>query len=450
MTSSRHYAEEELADYAFAPTTFKEKAEVEAHLAGCLDCRERLSFIEKIDGALRDTVAWEISDDIRSEIAPTPSGTLQARARAIDDERAQARTDLEPLLVSPKKFRSADVDQDARFRTAGAVAVLYESAKELQERQPQFALLVADAAVVIASKLATARELRSMLHLGRAYLERGRTQFVIGRYKDAEESLDKAEQAYDRDDNTTGWDLATVWLIRANICVESERLFQGRLLATAAARQFRIFGDTALYLNAQLLLASVLFMEGDYRASAEAAEEIIRQSRARGDTVILARALQNCGEAYLLLREYEAAVPHYLEAYAIWDELGLEAERIRTNWSLATVDTETGQLENGIRRLDETYRWFEALGIVNDAALARMQLGEALLRAGRPETVPDLLREVVRSFASEGMLRNARIALAYLQEAIEQNRVSADVIRHVRTYIEQLPFQPNAQFVPLQ
>jgi tetratricopeptide (TPR) repeat protein len=450
MTPSGHYAEEELAEYAFSPTTFKEKAELEAHLAGCPDCGERLAFIEKIDGALRDTVSWEISDDIRSEIAPAPLGTLQTRARVMDDERAQARTQLAPFLGSPKKFRGAYVDRDPRFQTAGAVAVLYDSAKEFQEKQPQFALLVANAAVVIANKLAMSGGLRSMLHLGRAYLERGRTQFVIGRYKDAEESLDKAEHAYDRDDNTTGWDLATVWLVRANIYVESERFSEGRVLATAAAREFRIFGDTALYLNAQLLLASVLFMEGDHRASAKAAEEIIQRSRVRGDTVLLARALQNCGEAYLLLREYEKAVPYYLEAYAIWDELGLEAERIRTNWSLATVETETGELENGIRRLDETYRAFEAVGVVNDGALARMQLSEALLRAGRPETVPDLLRDVVVTFASEGMQRNARIALAYLHDAVEQKRVSADLIKHVRAYIEQLPFQPNAQFVTLQ
>ncbi|MFL6246482.1 MAG: tetratricopeptide repeat protein [Thermoanaerobaculia bacterium] len=337
-----------------------------------------------------------------------------------------------------------------KFQTTGAVTVLYEYAKELQEKQPKFALLIADTAVAIASKLAAAGGLRSMLHLGRAYLEQGRTLFVIGRYKDAEASLDQAERAYDQDDNTTGWDLATVWLIRANIFVESERFFEGRLLATAAARQFRIFGDTALYLNAQLLLASVLFMEGDYRASAQASEEIVQQSRVRGDTVLLGRALQNCGEAYLLLREFDRAVPHYLEAYAIWDELGLETERIRTNWSLATVDTETGQLESGIRRLDETYRAFETLGVVNDAALARMQLGEALLRAGRPETVPELLRNVVVSFASDGMMRNARIALAYLQDAIDQNWASPELIRHVRAYIEQLPLRPTTRFVPLQ
>lgn len=452
MTShTRHYTEEELGDYAFAPATFKEREELEAHLAVCSDCRERLIFVEKIDDALRDTIPWEISEDIRSKAAPNPPETLQARAQVIDDERALARSQLAPFLASPRQFRSAHVERDAKFRTAGAIAVLYESAKELQEKQPKFALLIADTAVAIASRLAAAGNLRSMLHLGRAYLERGRTLFLMGRYKDAEASLNQAERAYDRDDNATGWDLATVWLIRANIFVESERFFPARLLATAAARQFHIFGDTTLYLNAQLLLASVLFMEGDYRASAEGAEEIVQRCRARGgDAVLLARALQNCGESYLLLREFDRAVRHFLEAYAIWEELGLETERIRTNWSLATVDTETGQLETGIRLLDETYRSFEALGVVNDAALARLQLGEALLRVGRPEAVPELLRNVVVSFASDGMMRNARMALAYLQEAIDQNRISADLIRHVRTYIEQIPLHPDTRFVPLQ
>ena len=445
----KHYTEAELACYAFDPGAHAEKAEVEAHLAVCPECRDRLAFIERIDDALREPIPWEISDDIRSDKPRIPDA-LRNRALVIDGEAAAARALLAPLLASPLRFRSARVEDDRRFHTTGAVAALYLAARELTERQPRFALLAANAAVALAVKLAAAGTLRSNLHLGRAYLERSRTLFLIGRYKDAEQSLDQAENTYDQEAEATGWDLASVWLIRANIFVESERMGTGRLLAMAAARQFRIFGDTVMYLNARLLLASALFMEGDYGASAEAAEEIIQLARTRRDTLLLGRALQNCAEAYLLLREYENALPLYLEAYAIWDELGLEIERIRTNWSLATLDTEIGKLDDGIRRLDETYRAFEALGIINDAALARMQLGEALLRAARPQTVPDLLRNLVVNFASEGMMRNARIALAYLHQAIEQNRLNADLVRHVRTYIEQLPFQPNTAFTPLQ
>jgi len=442
----RHYKEDELADYAFDPRTHTEKAEVEAHLAACPECRDRLAFIERIDGALREPVPWEISDDIQVE---TPPDVLWERARAIDAETAAAHTLLSPLLKSPVRFQNARVDQDERFHTTGAVAVLYRAARELTERQPQFALITSNAAVIIARKLAAAGTLRSKLHLGRAYLERGRTLFVIGRYKDAEQALDYAESSYDQEPDATGWDLAWVWLIRANVYVESERLRSGRILAMAAARQFRIFGDLALYLNARLLLATVLLFEGDYRASAEATEEIIRLTRARRDTLLLARALQNCGEAYRRLREYEKALPPFLEAHTLWDELGAEIERIRTTWSLALVDVETGRIEDGIKRLDQTWRSFEALGITTDAALARMELGEALLLVGRPETVPDLLRNVVVSFASEGMMRNAQIALAWMNEAIAQNRLSADLVRHVRTYIEQLPSHPGVAFVPL-
>jgi tetratricopeptide (TPR) repeat protein len=445
----RHYTEEELADYAFHPRTHAEKAEVETHIADCPECRDRLAFIERIDGALREPIPWEISDDLRSEPPPVPDA-LRNRAIRIDEEAAAARALLPPLLASPLRFRKARVEDDPRFHTTGAVAALYRAARELTERQPQFALLAANAAVTLATRLAAAGALRSNLHLGRAYLERGRTLFLIGRYKDSEQSLDRAESAYDQEPQATGWDLASVWLIRANVCVESERMEEGRLLAMAAARQFRIFGDPVMYLNARLLIAIVLSEEGDHRASLEVSEEIIRLTRERRDTLLLARALHNCAETHLLLREFDKALPLYLEAYAIWDELGLEVERIRTNWSLATLDTETGKLEDGIQRLEETYRAFEALGVVNDAALARMELGEALLRAGRPETVPDLLRNVAVNFASEGMMRNARIALASLHEAIERNWLSADLVRHVRTYIEQLPFQPTLPFVPLQ
>lgn len=186
----RHYTEEELADYAFDRRSYAEKAEVEAHLAACLECRDRLAFIERFDVALRDPVTWQISDDISSETPPLPH-VLRDRAMTIEEEAVAARALLAPLLVSPVQFRNARVEDDPRFHTTGAVAALYRAARELIERQPQFALLVANAAVALATKLAAARTLRSNLHLGRAYFERGRTLFHIGRYKDAEQSLDR-------------------------------------------------------------------------------------------------------------------------------------------------------------------------------------------------------------------------------------------------------------------
>ncbi len=160
--------------------------------------------------------------------------------------------------------------------------------------------------------------------------------------------------------------------------------------------------------------------------------------------------MQNAGACYVELGKYSQALPQLLDAMTLWEELGFQLETIRTGRRLATIHLKTGHLDAGIAKLEETYRALQALGVVNESSLARMEAAEALLAAGRPQTVPNLLRDVAFNFAAEGMMRNARIALAYLHEALASGRVSSDVVRHVRAYLEDLPAHPSARFSPLQ
>lgn len=342
-----------MRQYAFDPGTPAEKAEVENHLAACAECRDELQFLQNFEDALQRSEVWDLSDHISVEVASSAPDDLRRQATTIDEERCAARAALEPLLGSVARFEKANIEQIAAFLTDGGIAVLNEAAHTVQKKEPPFALLIANAAVAIARRLASTGKSRTTLHLGRAYLERGSTLFRIGKYNDAEQSFNEAEKAFE---NTTEWDLATVWLLRAILYVESERVIEARAFATKAARQFRLFGDYERYLHAELVLGSVLFMQGEYRASAETAERVAQLARSRGTTTLVALAVQNAGEAHLLLREYEQALACYVEAYAIWEELGMEVERIRTNWSLATIDVETGDVERGIRRLAETHR----------------------------------------------------------------------------------------------
>jgi len=448
MTTPKHCTAAQLARYAFAPASPSEKAEVEQHLAACTECTEKLAAMDRFDATPYLPEAWEDSDEMIAGPPIHRSPGLAATATAIDEERAMAETALAGIM-SISQFEHARIDQNPAFQTSEAVRVLNEHAHDLQKKEPRFALLIADAAVAIATKLAHAGRLRSMFHLGRAHFERGSTLVRIGKYKDAAQSLRQAERAYEQCTDAQ-WDLASVWLLQAVMLTETEQPAAAQPLAEAAARQFRRFKDVERELHAQLSLSHILYVRKKYEAAARTAESIAGRARTHQEPSLLAIALGNAGEAYLLLQEYSRAVPCFVEAHSIWEELGMEVDRVRMTWCLATVDVETGHLDAGIEGLERAYRAFEALGVVNDAAQARLQLGETLLLAGRPGSVPELLQNVVVTFASEDMMRNARIALAYLHEALAQRRATPELIRHVRRYIRDIPSHPNARFVPLQ
>jgi hypothetical protein len=108
-----------------------------------------------------------------------PSGSEAVVARAKEDAEADAL--LAPLLKSPIRFRGANVDTDARFQTAAVVRNLCRAAHARHEKQPQFSLLITNAACRIALGLPKSnKERRPVLAL--AVRERANAFRYLGRF----------------------------------------------------------------------------------------------------------------------------------------------------------------------------------------------------------------------------------------------------------------------------
>ncbi len=403
---------------------------------------------QRFEDALRTREPWDMADELRR---PPPDLTrLRSLASKLDADRTAAKGLLEPVLTSFSAFTAADVASAPAFRTPPVVSLLTAATVDLYEREPQFALATATAAVTIAESLAAVNELPTMSLLGLARVERGKALFRIGRYREAEQDLRRADDAFDVDPHATEWEHARAALVRANVLAETHRFEEAVSEAERAARAFEAFGDTARFLAARLLVANVLYMKRDFRAASSVFDELAEEARRVGDRLHLACALQNGGNCSIELGELQKAGESFFAALTLWNELGAEVERVRTRWSIGALLRAKGDLDGAIEHIDTARRAFEAMGVVNDAALARLELAEALLLAERPDQVPDLLRNVVVSFTSEGIMHNAKMALAYLREAVEAGAIEPRIIRHVRDYLGDLPTNPASVFLPLR
>lgn len=402
---------------------------------------------KRFEEALRDREPWELAAEL--ELPPPDVGALREVATRLDQERTAAQALLDPLLTSLDAFVAANVGEDPRFHTRVVVDVLHGVARTQRNSQPQFALATANAEVTIATRLFEVEECPGTI-LARARVDHAWALFFVGRYRDAEEALRRADEAFDRDPLATDWDRAHASLVRANTYVETDRLDEASAEALWAAAAFEAFGDFRFALVASMIEGGILFMRRDYRAAAELLDRLAGDAERIGDRLHFARARQTAGNCYIELGEQEKAAAWFSAAMTVWNELGLETERVRTNWSIGVLHKSMGDLDEAIARIDESRRAFEALGVINDAAIARLELAEVLLLADRAEEVPELLRNVVVSFTSEGIVQNAKIALAYLREAVEAGAVEARVVRHVREYLEELSANPATVFEPLQ
>lgn len=435
-----HYSDEALILYRLEPGRDPDMA---THVARCDDCRAELEELAWVDTALRDPETWTSADALlrQSQYAVEVQET---RARIEAEDRAAERL-LAPMLRSAFHFRLADLAGNRRARTAGVVRRLCAAAHGLHEQQPQFSLEVATAACAIARTL---EQGSGRYCMALALRERANALRYLGSFGEALQALDEAEQFLDAP--VDAHDRAVVWYIRAIVFVETGHLDEASRLLAEAARVFRDHGDTSRELGALLVEAASFSFAGRQAKATVAYEGLAAKARAMGDRNILARAAIGAANAYLELSRFTEAERYYLEALVLFDELGLTTEKVRVEWALALMMVRQGDLGAGAARLDTARAELLQLGLVNDHALATLEWAAARLADDRPEGVAAACREIMVRFESETMMKKARLALAYVHEALARGTATPELIRHVRTYLELLPDDPESRFVPLQ
>jgi tetratricopeptide (TPR) repeat protein len=443
-----HYTEDELSAYALRPEAVDDRPKFEQHMAACGDCREALDMIEAFDEALHDPLPWEMAGSM-----PAPHNVpreLIERARLIAGADAAARALLIPLVDSVIRFREARIADDPRFFTPSVIRLLCTVANGMHERQPQFGLVLADTALQIAEKLPESMRAKSSWHLGTAWKERANALRYLGRFKDAEEALDRAEEAFHAADYVEPFDLAIVAYVRATICAETERFDDAVRLAREAGSQFALYGDQRRYLSARMVEALGYYCVDRDAEAVPIFESVIAAARAAAEDGILGSALANAASCYTRLHAYDQAAKHYEQALSLFTQLDVPAERARIVWAFAAMKVESGDYEHGLPELERALALLRSFDLTNDVSLATLDLAAGLLAAGRPERVPALCRSVAVSFASEGMARSARKALAYLREAVSSGRATPEGVRHIRTYLQRLPARPRQEFLQVQ
>jgi tetratricopeptide (TPR) repeat protein len=443
-----HYTEDELSAYALRPEAVDDRQKFEQHMSACGDCREALDIIEAFDEALHDPLPWEMAEPMAATRHAPPE--LLDRARAIAGADASARTLLMPLVDSAIRFREANIADDPRFFTQAVIRLLCNVANGMHERQPQFGLMLADAALQIVAKLPEAVKVKSSWHLGTAWKERANALRYLGRFRDAEEALDRAEEAFHLADYVEPFDLAIVAHVRATVCAETERFEDAVRLAKEAASQFSLYGDQRRYLGARIVEGFGFYCVDRDAEAAAIFESVVVAARAANERWILGGALANAASCYTHLHRYDDAATYYGEAVSVFTDLKIPTERARILWALAAMKVERGGSEEALQELEEAIDALRRFDLGNDAALATLDLIAGLLAASRPERVPDLCRSIVVTFASEGMTRSARKALAYVEEAVRSGRATPEGVRHIRTYLERLPTHPRQEFLQLQ
>jgi hypothetical protein len=443
-----HIDEDALTEYVLADgRAGTASAAIEGHLKECEECDARCRGIAAFFDALTSRDMWEAAD-AGADVAANERAILELAARS-QEEYAEAREALAPLIADTVGFVRERIERDEEFRTGGAVRVLSEAANDACERNPLHARNLADAAVVIAERLSTddypldtVQTLRSL-----AWKERANALRFLAEYPAALDALDHAQRELSRL-GPHAFEMGNITYIRAVVFTYMDRLDEATKQAVESARIFAAYGDEERWMRARSVEAGVLSYRREFAEAARAFEQLRAYAGSKNDAIETARQSYNMATCFLELGNVARATPLLLDARRTFEDRDVRTEVIRTDWMLGVLARVAGRFEDSIVQLLAARKTSEELALPEEAAHITLDLIESLLLVGRTREIPALCSEVMRYFRRLGKLRQAMTAAAFLKEAAAQGSIRVATVQHVRLFVQRLERLPDLIFAP--
>lgn len=439
--TSLHIPEPELALYASDPDAVSpdRAREIHTHLAACSDCADTFdAFVATFAG--EDDEAFLGSE---RSIASLEWGARVARENAEADEL------LEDYFAEPEKAAWRNLAAQRKFVHGGVVRRLAKKAFDVCASEPLNALTFADAAIAVANALPNDEYPPNALHdlRGRAYKERANALNRLGEPAAALKALEQAELEYDEvTSNTLG--LGNVALVRAAAYFLLEWLPEADLEVRIAEDLYEQLGDAERRTKAVFLHGNILYQSSRFDAATELFRSVLTYGESVDSKEWIAKGSYALGNCVLDTGDIENASLLFSKALTLFRITGPKADRIGAEWGMGRVLLARGKFKESLRALQNVQSQYTTLGMTADAGVAALDAIEAMVALGMFKQVGDLARAVFVTFTDAGMLTSALTALAYIQTAAAEGRLTREAVREVRAFVKRLEREPNLLFVP--
>jgi tetratricopeptide (TPR) repeat protein len=434
-----HYTSDELLAYLAANDAIVDLEEIETHLKTCKGCRERLRLVEEDYLRISDPAVW--SEALDGPPAERLAEYLAIHRRILDEDAA-AEIIFATLVTLPQETWLEHLAAAPGARTAGMMRRLIAAARANEESEPRAALAILDIAEAL-SVFVEDHEARTnaLLQLWRA---RAMALMIRGDFPAALSALDTAELSLAG--AAADYDRAFVDWARASVHFEMGSYGLALGLVEQAIATFREFGDKPPQVQASILRGGILYEQGAIDEAELTFLSLVEPLGDFGDRLSLARVFANLACCRLQRCDFVGTETHGARALALYDEVRLESEKIRTRWAFALVYIRRGEIAEGIARLRAVAAEFRAHDMVVDAAEAELDIVAALIREGSHEEAAHIVRELVAVFVRAEARLDLVKALAYLRNATAAAWATPELVRsvkHVLTHPDQPFLSPD-------
>jgi transcriptional regulator with XRE-family HTH domain/tetratricopeptide (TPR) repeat protein len=354
---------------------------------------------------------------------------------------APATWDL--LQDCPEPVRLGLIREVPEFQTVGLCELLCERSLEAAGASAAEAIRRAELAVEVARQVAGTDGFRSRV-LGYAGIHLANGLRVAGSLPEADESLASFLALWHAGtaEDPGLLNAARVLGIEASLRRAQRRLPEALDLIDQALA-IDVWGETpALQLAKARALAEIGQFEASLAILQHAVHQIDASRKPRRRYVALNLLVLNLCH----LGRYAAAEMLLPEARKQASSLGNRLDLLRIDWLAGKVAAGLGRADEAVALLMRLREQFLATDNAYDFALVTLELAEVHAALGRTTEVKALARQSAPFFAGQGVHREAQQALALFCRATEDDRLTAELLRSLVTFLCRARYDTHLRF----
>jgi tetratricopeptide (TPR) repeat protein len=273
--------------------------------------------------------------------------------------------------------------------------------------------------------------------LGETALLAGTACRHLSRREEAHLWFDRAEAGFRHTVNASG-DLSRLGYQRLAERLEERQIDVVLEMLPALIESFRKLEMRDDALKCRFLEGLALMETDELSAAVGVFDEIVAEAETLDNPQLLGTAYANLTHIYGMMGNAEAALRASARAIPVLRRLNDRVALAKTQWGIATLLRETGQIKASIEAYRKAQEEFESIGMRADVAALNLVVADLFLETGREREAQREIASALPVISELKMAPEGMAALSLLRESARRQEINRQALRELHGYFEEL------------
>ncbi len=273
--------------------------------------------------------------------------------------------------------------------------------------------------------------------LGETALLAGTACRHLSRREEARVWFDRAEAGFRHTINSIG-DLSRLAYQRLAERLEERQIDVVLEMLPSLVESFRKLEMPDDALKCRFLEGLALMETDELSAAVRVFDEIVIEAEALDNAQLVGTAYANLTHIYGMMGNAEAALAASAKAIPVLRRLNDRVALAKTQWGIATLLRETGQLPAAIEAYRKAQEEFAGLDMRADIAALNLVIADLLLETGQEREAQREIAAALPVISELKMAPEGMAALSLLRESSRRQEINRQALRELHGYFEEL------------